>query len=172
MSSCPRDYKIVDCLLMWHQCLGMLQIWLWWKLGRCYNLSTIWTSLWWNLYQCICLCDNDVTSMSWYVTNMVVMKAQGILISGMSFSIVKIMSQHTLGILISMSPLIAWEYVEYHGDHIQLVYLCLPNVKQQRPQNSVSFLKQSTNIKYKCSFRINGGKVRYFDKSTISKYFL
>ena len=52
---------------------------------------------------------------------MVVMKAQGMLISGMSFSVVKIMSQHTPGILISMSPRISCEYVEYCGDISQLV---------------------------------------------------
>ena len=72
------------------------------------NISTIWTSLWWNLCLWISLCHNDVTSISWYLTNMVVIKAQGILISGMSFSVVKIMSQHTPGILISMSPHLWW----------------------------------------------------------------
>ena len=54
------------------------------------------------------LCDNNVTAMPWYLTNMVVMKAQGILISGMSFSVVNIMSQHTPGILITMSPHLWW----------------------------------------------------------------
>ena len=75
---------------------------------------------------------------------MVVMKAQGILISiGMSFSAAKIMSQHTLGILISIAPLISCEYMEYHTSGypwVSVYQLCQIPVYQvyQEDQDQIS----------------------------------